>query len=1020
MDPRFPDRIRNINARKVVITFSILLLLFAIAIGYGIGFIIVSASATSSQTRLNEIESESRDIQVRLTEIESENIESRLDNITIRLVAFEDALTSDNTTEFGQFWAIDTRLDDLEADTGVVTGSYGSSTTVPTFTVSENGRITIANDVPIDCIRSINTIGPFAYDFEINGDADIGVVAGANSISLRLLNTGVTPGTYGSSSLVPVVTVDANGRIASVTTAAIAPEGFQSINLISAAPVTYNFNITGSNDINITPGTHELFFDLTDTGVTPGSYGSLSAINTFAVDYKGRLTTASSVSATSAATASTYATRDSNAASAFGSLILGGTSQQSLQFVADTSPSAGIAFGSDTSPTANLYRAGLGRLQTDGLLKVAPTINQLVPFADPPSSYMGAFVCDPAWNSTIFNGKSLISAYITNNFNNSLPGTNAVDTVVVNDGGIGYVVGDLLIVSGGNANSQIQVTSVDVISGGILTVIITRGGSGYSASNGITTTGGSGFNATVNTTVLTTAYSTVTGLAVYAIGGNTGYSTASIGNLFELEIKTSNFGNGPITITGQHIGIRINSLTAPCTTAFGITIANVFGGTSTNIGIDVASISGTGVTNAGIALRRSAGATNNYALWLSDTSGLTSGGITWGQDTQPVPNLYRIAANTLRTDSIFHGKTFRIASTSTTAITGSVQWNQTTGTTALGVGVLGTNNLNGLQLSTNGVSTFIINNGGTGYNVNDLLIISGGSGTAQVKVTGVSSGVILTMVLTRPGSGYSVTSGISLTGGAGSNATLDILTINTTPFTTVVGVQGQGFDATSGFVTPTVTTAIGFQTLAPVLGSGPVVVTNIIGIDVPAHAIATTNSYALRIAAPTGGTSINAALNFVSNTIAAGGITFGADATPSTNLYRSATNIIKSDADITARHHYTSSAGIPTAVAGTGAGTSPTITVTTGSTDCKMQITVLTGTLPTAAGIIITVTYNSAFINTLNKGVIFSVAGANAALLSGVTQPYISSEALGTFVLTAGPTALTAATSYVWNFQTCT
>ncbi len=772
--------------------------------------------------------------------------------------------------------------------------------------------------------------------------------------------------------------------------------------------------------IIITPRLISIETQLGAANVTDGIYGSLTEVPVLDISSNGLVFNASTVPATSAATAATYATRDGNAASAFGSLILGGTSQQSLQFVADTSPSAGIAFGSDTSPTANLYRAGLGRLQTDGLLKVAPTINQLVPFADPPSSYMGAFVCDPAWNSTIFNGKSLISAYITNNFNNSLPGTNAVDTVVVNDGGIGYVVGDLLIVSGGNANSQIQVTSVDVISGGILTVIITRGGSGYSASNGITTTGGSGFNATVNTTVLTTAYSTVTGLAVYAIGGNTGYSTASIGNLFELEIKTSNFGNGPITITGQHIGIRINSLTAPCTTAFGITIANVFGGTSTNIGIDVASISGTGVTNAGIALRRSAGATNNYALWLSDASGLTSGGITWGQDTQPTCNLYRVAAGTLRTDGILHTKPFLLAATSTTAITGSVQWNQTTGTTAVGVGILGTNNLNGLQLSTNGIATFTINAGGTGYAVNNLLTVSGGSGTAQVKVTSVSSGAILTMVLTRPGFGYSTGTSISLTGGAGSSATLDILTINTTPFTTVVGVQGQGFDATSGQVTPTVTTAIGFQTVAPVLGSGPVVVTNIVGIDVPAHAITTTNSYGLRIAAPTGGATINQALNFVSNTISAGGITFGADATPSTNWYRSATNIIKSDADITARHHYTTSAAIPTVAAGTGAGTSPTLTVTAGSTDCKMQITVLTGSSPTASGTIFTLTYNSAFINTLNQGVVCTPRGATAAALSGTSNPFVSSEALGNFVFTAGSAALAATTTYIWNCQSCT
>ena len=41
-----------------------------------------------------------------------------------------------------------------------------------------------------------------------------------------------------------------------------------------------------------------------------------------------------------------------------------------------------------------------------------------------------------------------------------------------------------------------------------------------------------------------------------------------------------------------------------------------------------------------------AGATNNYALQLSDTGGTLAGGITFGTDA----NLYRSAANTLKTD----------------------------------------------------------------------------------------------------------------------------------------------------------------------------------------------------------------------------------------------------------------------------------------------------------------------------------------------------------------------------------
>lgn len=152
--------------------------------------------------------------------------------------------------------------------------------------------------------------------------------------------------------------------------------------------------------------------------------------------------------------------------------------------------------------------------------------------------------------------------------------------------------------------------------------------------------------------------------------------------------------------------------------------------------------------------------------------------------------------------------------------------------------------------------------------------------------------------------------------------------------------------------------------------------------------------------------------NFASSTATLG---FNND----TFLSRSSAGILSTTL-ITAKHFIPTNAAIPTAAAGTGAGTGPTITVTAASTDCKMQITVLTGSSPTASGTIITVTYNSAFTGTVVKGVLFSFANGNAAALSGTTQVFISSETLTTFVFTAGSAALAATTTYIWNFQACT
>ncbi len=163
-----------------------------------------------------------------------------------------------------------------------------------------------------------------------------------------------------------------------------------------------------------------------------------------------------------------------------------------------------------------------------------------------------------------------------------------------------------------------------------------------------------------------------------------------------------------------------------------------------------------------------------------------------------------------------------------------------------------------------------------------------------------------------------------------------------------------------------------------------------------------------------GGTSANA-LYFIQDTTAAGGANFGGDI----SLYRSGVGTLKTDGKMVAKHYYTSSGSIPTAVAGTGAGSSPTLTVTAGSTDCKMQLTVLTGSTPTATGIIATITYNYPFTNTLNKGVIFCDASSTASALAVGARPFVTTEALSSFVFNSGGTALGATTTYVWNFQMC-
>ncbi len=71
---------------------------------------------------------------------------------------------------------------------------------------------------------------------------------------------------------------------------------------------------------------------------------------------------------------------------------------------------------------------------------------------------------------------------------------------------------------------------------------------------------------------------------------------------------------------------------------------------------------------------------------------------------------------------------------------------------------------------------------GSGYNQGDVVTISGGSGTATLSITGVSSGGVVEFTIITTGSGYSVGSGVSTTGGTGSGFTVDITEVgNQTP-----------------------------------------------------------------------------------------------------------------------------------------------------------------------------------------------------------------------------------------------
>ena len=130
--------------------------------------------------------------------------------------------TGITTSASGQVVTID--LD----NTAVTAGSYGSTTQIPTFTVDAQGRLTAAGTAAL--ATTLNITGDSGSDgiallsetLDFEGDTGITTTVSANKVSIDLDNTAVTPASYGTTTAIPVITIDQQGRITAATTATIA------------------------------------------------------------------------------------------------------------------------------------------------------------------------------------------------------------------------------------------------------------------------------------------------------------------------------------------------------------------------------------------------------------------------------------------------------------------------------------------------------------------------------------------------------------------------------------------------------------------------------------------------------------------------------------------------------------------------------------------------------------------------------------------------------------------------------
>jgi alpha-tubulin suppressor-like RCC1 family protein len=248
--------------------------------------------------------------------------------------------------------------------------------------VTANLTGTASNATVLKTARTINVAGDASGSASFDGSANA-------TITVTLTNTAVTPATYGNATIIPVITVDSKGRITGVTNTTVSASSATGTSVATASTlvqrdangsfaaniVTANLTGTASNATVLqTARTIGLSGDasgsasfdgstnatisvtLTNTAVTPATYGNATIIPVITVDSKGRITgvtntavSASSATGTSVSTASTLVQRDANgsfAANVITANLTGTASNATVLKTARTINVAGDATGS--------------------------------------------------------------------------------------------------------------------------------------------------------------------------------------------------------------------------------------------------------------------------------------------------------------------------------------------------------------------------------------------------------------------------------------------------------------------------------------------------------------------------------------------------------------------------------------------------------------------------------------------------------------------------------------------------
>lgn len=130
-------------------------------------------------------------------------------------------------------------------------------------------------------VGSVNSVAMTSTDFTISGSP----ITNSGTLIANITATGVSSGTYGSATQVPVLTVNAKGQVTNASTVSISipTQGLTSVGILSAS-------LTVTNSPRTTDG--NITLETAPTGVSSGVYGSNSSIPQITIGADGRITSA--------------------------------------------------------------------------------------------------------------------------------------------------------------------------------------------------------------------------------------------------------------------------------------------------------------------------------------------------------------------------------------------------------------------------------------------------------------------------------------------------------------------------------------------------------------------------------------------------------------------------------------------------------------------------------------------------------------------------------------------------------